>query len=76
MYREGDYDLAGFAVGAAERGRLLPRGVGRGDAVLGLASSGRAFQRVLAGAPRGRGQRAVVERAGAVRSRTCRWARR
>ena len=40
MYREGDYDLAGFAVGAAERGHLLPHGVAVGDAVLGLASSG------------------------------------
>jgi phosphoribosylformylglycinamidine cyclo-ligase len=40
MYDEGDYDLAGFAVGAAERGQLLPRGVAPGDAVLGLASSG------------------------------------
>jgi len=40
LYREGDYDLAGFAVGAAERGHLLPRGVMPGDTVLGLASSG------------------------------------
>jgi phosphoribosylformylglycinamidine cyclo-ligase len=40
LYGEGDYDLAGFAVGAAERGRLLPHGVAPGDAVLGLASSG------------------------------------
>ncbi|HEY3847347.1 MAG TPA: phosphoribosylformylglycinamidine cyclo-ligase [Acetobacteraceae bacterium] len=40
MYGGGDYDLAGFAVGAAERGALLPRGVGPGDAVLGLASAG------------------------------------
>ncbi|WP_420408983.1 phosphoribosylformylglycinamidine cyclo-ligase [Hoeflea sp.] len=41
MYRDGDYDLAGFAVGAAERGHLLPSGsLGEGDVVLGLASSG------------------------------------
>jgi phosphoribosylformylglycinamidine cyclo-ligase len=40
LYREGDYDLAGFAVGAAERGHLLPCGVMPGDTVLGLASSG------------------------------------
>jgi phosphoribosylformylglycinamidine cyclo-ligase len=40
LYRDGDYDLAGFAVGAAERGHLLPRGVVPGDTVLGLASSG------------------------------------
>jgi phosphoribosylformylglycinamidine cyclo-ligase len=40
MYHGGDYDLAGFAVGAAERGTLLPRGVAPGDVVLGLGSSG------------------------------------
>jgi phosphoribosylformylglycinamidine cyclo-ligase len=40
MYGDGDYDLAGFAVGAAERGHLLPQGVAPGDTVLGLASSG------------------------------------
>ncbi len=40
LYRGGDYDLAGFAVGAAERGTLLPAGVAPGQAVLGLASSG------------------------------------
>lgn len=40
LYKDGDYDLGGFAVGAAERGTLLPRGIQAGDAVLGLASSG------------------------------------
>ncbi len=40
FYARGDYDLAGFAVGAAERGSLLPQGVQPGDTVLGLASSG------------------------------------
>lgn len=41
MYRDGDYDLAGFAVGAAERNQLLPSGdVAEGDVILGLASSG------------------------------------
>ena len=41
MYSGGDYDLAGFSVGAVERQRVLTgAGVAAGDVVLGLASSG------------------------------------
>ena len=41
MYAEGDYDLAGFSVGAAERGSLIDGStVTAGDVVFGLASSG------------------------------------
>ena len=40
MYHGGDFDLAGFAVGAMERGGELPAGVGEGDVLLGLASNG------------------------------------
>ncbi len=40
LYAGGDYDLAGFAVGAAERRGLLPAGVAPGDTVLALPSSG------------------------------------
>ncbi|MEE6467974.1 hypothetical protein FKM82_008124 [Ascaphus truei] len=42
MYSRGEYDLAGFAVGAVERGRMLPQldRVAAGDLVIGVASSG------------------------------------
>jgi len=41
MYVEGEYDLAGFAVGMVEKSAIVDgRGIGPGDAVLGLASSG------------------------------------
>lgn len=40
MYHGGDFDLAGFAVGAMERGGDLPSGVGVGDVILGFASNG------------------------------------
>ncbi len=41
MYPAGEYDLAGFAVGAVEKSKILTgRDVQAGDVVLGLASSG------------------------------------
>jgi phosphoribosylformylglycinamidine cyclo-ligase len=40
MYPAGDFDLAGFAVGAMERGTDLPKDVTEGDVLLGLASDG------------------------------------
>ncbi len=40
MYEDGDFDLAGFSVGAMERGTDLPTDVAEGDILLGLASNG------------------------------------
>ncbi|WP_353139505.1 phosphoribosylformylglycinamidine cyclo-ligase [Limnohabitans sp.] len=59
MYPDGEYDLAGFAVGAVEKSKILTgQNVKPGDVVLGLASSGvhsNGFSLV----------RKVIERAGA-----------
>ena len=41
MYAEGEYDLAGFCVGAVERSEIIDGGnISTGDAIVGLASSG------------------------------------
>jgi len=40
MYAPGDYDLAGFSVGAVVKDRILPRDVCAGDILLGLSSNG------------------------------------
>ena len=40
MYDGKDFDLAGFAVGAMERGETLPRNVSNGDVLIGMPSSG------------------------------------
>ena len=40
MYNSNDFDLAGFAVGALNREKNLPRGIRNGDILIGISSSG------------------------------------
>tara|TARA_B100001121_G_C18635107_1_gene596276 strand:- start:176 stop:1222 length:1047 start_codon:yes stop_codon:yes gene_type:complete len=40
MYQGKDFDLAGFSVGAVERGQALPRPTNDGDVIIGLSSNG------------------------------------
>ena len=40
MYQSGDFDLAGFAVGALNRGESLPKDIKKGDSLIGISSSG------------------------------------
>ncbi len=69
LYAIGDFDLAGFAVGAAERGTLLPKaGLGEGDIVFGLAVLRPALERLLAGAADRGDHGRRPQRAGAVRT--------
>jgi formyltetrahydrofolate-dependent phosphoribosylglycinamide formyltransferase len=67
MYAPGDYDLAGFAVGAVDRARILPQGVQVGDVLLGIESSGihsNGYSLV----------RKLVEKEGLAYSSPCPWA--
>jgi phosphoribosylformylglycinamidine cyclo-ligase len=71
MYHGDDFDLAGFAVGAMERGSDLPQGVAEGDILLGLASDGM-LSRSCARWRCGRGWGGPIPRL----SRTACWGRR
>ena len=52
FYADGEYDLAGFIVGAVARDRLIDgRGIAPGDVLIGAAVVGSSHQRLLARAP-------------------------
>ena len=71
MYAEGDYDMAGFCVGAVDRDKVLPR-LGdqkAGDILIGLGSSRPALQRLFAGPPHRRALGPGLGRRRAVRRR-------
>eukprot|EP00522_Entomoneis_paludosa_P016391 CAMPEP_0172445032 /NCGR_PEP_ID=MMETSP1065-20121228/5017_1 /TAXON_ID=265537 /ORGANISM="Amphiprora paludosa, Strain CCMP125" /LENGTH=1149 /DNA_ID=CAMNT_0013195825 /DNA_START=38 /DNA_END=3487 /DNA_ORIENTATION=- len=66
MYAPGDYDLAGFSVGAVQKSAILPQNVQAGDVLLGLTSSGihsNGFSLV----------RKLIEREGLSYSSPCPW---
>jgi len=50
LYAEGEYDLAGFIVGAVDRDKMVTgAGIKAGDVLIGLPSTGLAHQRLFAG---------------------------